>query len=799
MNSQEDVLLDFRMLGPVEVHHNGTAVDLGPPKRRTVLAVLALAHGSLVTVDRLTDALWHERPPTHAKTTIQGHVSRLRRLVHPTGGATIETVGDGYLLHAPTEGIDVRRFRDAVSASRRDHTLQAPAAPDSAVPTLRRALALWRGPALTGLCDTPLITSAAAELEESRLSAVENLGHALTCEHRAEDAVAVLRGPVDRHPLRESLVAALLDALLAADRQAAAIRLYHRTARLLADELGVSPGPALARSYARILAGPQPGEHTLPAPRTQPSPRSSPRSLSRPADLPEAVLPETAHPEAARPVADGVRRPFLLPRRPAGFRGREHELDRLDEAVAPTRDAPVCLVTGPAGIGKSALVAHWAQRAATAFPDGVLFARLDGFVGTAPAADPAFVLRDFLVALGTRPDDLPHSPAAAESRYRELLRDRRVLVLLDDALSYDQVRPLLPDAAGCASVVTSRNRLESLIAADCARPLLLDRLEPRQGAALLADVLGPERVEAEPSAVRRLVWLCDGLPLALRLTGARLATRPERSLREAAEEMRDERQRLALLAAGEFDLASVLRASVGQLPPEAAELLHLLAHHAGPDADLGAVTALAGGDPAAVRAALNRLITANLLEERAQGRYALRDLVRLFARTLGPAPDPDRLLRLLDHYLCGALAAAAVAGPGGGLPEDVRPPAGAPAFADRAEAMAWYARERRNLVAAVAAAAAAGHHGRVWRLAALLWPLVIQQTKGEWAAPLGHALASAVQLALLGHHGEARWYFDRAGRLAGQDGPAADATDASGPTERPGGTARSLGEARFCS
>ncbi|GAA2260153.1 BTAD domain-containing putative transcriptional regulator [Kitasatospora cystarginea] len=730
-------MLEFRLLGPVELHRDGAGVHLGPPKRRTVLAMLLLADHALVTTDRLAEALWHEQPPKHAKTTIQGHISHLRRLLHPTGDATIVTAGDGYLLRTPADRIDARRFQAAVLETRLGHST-----PASTVPALRQALALWHGPALAGLCTTPLIASLAAELEEARLNAVEVLGQALTTEHLAEEAVFLLRGPANRNPLRESLVAPLLDALLATDRQAEAIELYHRTARLLADELGVNPGPAMARAYARILAAPDAAPHTA-APVESPGP------------------------------ATDVLRPLLLPRSPAGFTGRERELAVLDDAVKPTRDAPLCLVTGPAGVGKSALVAHWAQHAATAFPDGVLFARLGGFAGTVPAADPASVLRDFLVALGTRPDDVPQNTATAESLYRALLRYRRVLVLLDDALSYDQVRPLLPGATGCATVVTSRNRLESLVAADCARPLLLDRLGPRQGAALLTGVLGSDRVDAEPGAVGCLVRLCDGLPLALRLTGARLAMRPERSLREAAEELYDERQRIALLAVDDVDLASVLRASVAHLPPAAADLLGLLAHHFGPDTDLGAVAALTAATPADARAALERLLAANLLEERAHGRYALHDLVRLFARTLGPVPGPERVLPLLDHYLCGALAASAVAVAGSQpccrLPENAHPPAVTPVFTDRAEAMAWYARERQSLVAAVATATSAGHHHRAWRLAVLLWPLVVQQPEAEWEAPLGHALASAAELADADAESRVRtllgWVLGEKGRL----------------------------------
>lgn len=717
-------MLDFCLLGPVEAHCDGTGVDLGPPKRRTVLAVLLLADGALVTTDRLGEALWHERPPTHARTAVQGHISQLRRLLHPTGRATIVTAGDGYLLRTPADRVDVRRFHAGVLEARRGHR----SAPASAVPALRSALRLWRGPALAGLGPTPLIASLAAELEDARLAAVEELGQALTAAHRAEEAVGLLRGPARRHPLRESLVAPLLDALLATDRQAAAIELYHGTARLLAEELGVDPGPAMTRAYARILAAPDSAARSGPAA----PPASATPSVDAGADA-----------EAAPPL--------LLPRGPAGFTGRERELAALDEALAAGSDAPVCLVTGPAGVGKSALVAHWAQRAAPAFPDGVLYARLDGFAGTVPAADPAFVLRDFLVALGARPDDLPQNAVAAESLYRTLLRHRRTLVILDDALSYDQVRPLLPDAAGCATVVTSRNRLESLVAGDCARPLLIDRLGPREGAELLAGVLGADRVAAEREAVAHLVRLCDGLPLALRLTGARLAVRPQRPLREAADELHDEQQRLALLTAGDIDLASVLRSSVAHLPPAAAEVLGLLAHHIGPDIDVGAAAALAAAPPTETRAVLERLVTANLIEERAHGRYALHDLVRLYARTLRPAPGPERILPLLDHYLCAALAATAAAVPGSqpccALPADVRPPAVAAEFTDRAGAMAWYAGERGTLVAAVAAAADAGHHDRAWRLAALLWPLVVQQPEAQWDGPLGRALASAAELA----------------------------------------------------
>ncbi|WP_371515571.1 BTAD domain-containing putative transcriptional regulator [Kitasatospora sp. NBC_01300] len=753
-------MLEFRLLGPVEVRRDGQFVEIGPPKRRTLLAMLLLANDALVTNDRLTDALWGEQPPRHAKTVIQGHVSQLRRLLHPVGPVTIATACDGYLLQTPADRIDGERFRAAVAEARTGDG--APAG----IPELRKALALWRGPALAGLCGTPPVVAAAAELEEARLGAVEELGQALTAGRRAEEAVAVLRGPADRHPLRESLVALLLDALLSTNRQAEAIELYHRTARLLGDELGVDPGPAMVEAYDRILGPPRAARRREDTHRPG-GPHGQPGGLhgQEAADRQEATRRQAdahrradghrqadAHRGAGQPGAHGLRRPLLLPRRPAGFTGRKRELAALDAAVRhAAHDSPICLVTGPAGIGKSALVAHWAQQASADFPDGVLFARLGGFVDTAPIADPAFVIRDFLGALGIQPDDIPQNTAAAEALYRSLLRNRRLLVILDDALSYDQVRPLLPGAQGCATVVTSRNRLESLVAGDCARPLLLDRLGPGEGEALFARILGPDRVGAEPDAAGRLVRLCDGLPLALRLAAARLAVRPERSLGDAVEELRDGQRRISFLAVDGIDFASVLRVSVDHLPPDAVAVLRLLAHHFGPDIDVAAVAALADDSTAGSRAVLERLVAANLVEERGHDRYALHGLIRLFARSLGPAPGGDRLLPLLDHYLYAALAAAsaAVAGsqPCCRLPEDFRTPVSTPVFADREEAMAWYARERRNLVAATAAAAAGRHHHRAWRLALLLWPLVVQQPGADWEAPLGHALGSAVELA----------------------------------------------------
>ncbi|WP_053700300.1 AfsR/SARP family transcriptional regulator [Streptomyces sp. NRRL F-5755] len=709
--------MDFRLLGPVSAFSEDIQVPLGPPKRRAVLALLVLAEGTPVSAERIAEALWDTEPPTHARTIVYGHVSALRGLLNTEPAAKLATEGGGYTLYAPPESADVWRFRALV----RRAADGAPAEESAAL--LREALGLWRGQALGGTGDTPLMAAAADRLTEERLAALEQFAAALRACGQGAQALALLRPAAERHPLRESLIAAAVRSLHDADRQAEALDLYHRTQRLLAQELGVDPGAALSEAYLAIL-------HARPADRS-----ASEGSTATP---PEAPAPRPDTPP-----------PCLLPRAPAGFVGRAEDLDRLTETVR-SGSPPLSVVTGPGGVGKTSLAVHWAYAHAGEFPDGILYADLHAMDPDSTGFKPAGVLHDFLQALGVAEERLPADARAAEHLYRSLLTGRRALVLLDNARDSAQVRPLLPGTPGCTVLVTSRNRLEGLVATDCARLLPLERLAPEDGVRVLRTVIGDLRVAAEPAAAEELAALCDGLPLALRLAAARLAARPRLALRAMADDLVDEHQRLSLLSGEDLGVAATLRLSVQQLPPSGAQLFRQLALHVGSELDGAAAAALSGLSPAGTRAALDELAAAHLVEEWTGDRYLMHDLTRLYARSCADGADPAGLHRLLVHYLAAGQAAAAAAEPGSqpcaALPPGVSPPGAPPVFTDRAEAMAWYVTERANLTAAVAAAADAGHPDLAWRIAVHLWPLVVRQVHDGWEPTLERALAAATSL-----------------------------------------------------
>lgn len=716
--------MDFRLLGPVSAFSGDVRVPLGPPKRRAVLALLVLAEGAPVSSERIIEALWDTEPPTHARTIVYGHVSALRGSLHISPAAGVVTESAGYALQAAPEAADVWRFRALVR--------RATAAPPGEEPAalLREALGLWRGRALGGTGGTALMAAAADRLVEEQLAALEHFAAALHACGRGGEALALLQPAVELHPLRESLIAATVRSLYDADRQADAVALYRRTQRLLARELGVDPGAALSGAYLAILRS---------------------RPADRPATERPAPVPSPAESPARRPAAADAPppSPCLLPRAPAGFVGRTGDLARLT-GTARSGDASLSVIMGPGGVGKTSLAVHWAYAHAGDFPGGILYADLHAEDAGGTGSQPAGVLHDFLLALGVPEEQLPADARAAGRLYRERLAGHRVLVLLDDARNSAQVRPLLPGTPGSTVLVTSRNRLEGLVATDCARLLPLERLAPVDGVQVLRTVIGGARTAAEPAAASELAALCDGLPLALRLAAARLAARPRLTLRAMADDLADEHRRLPLLSGEDLGVEATLRLSVQQLPPAGALLFRQLALHVGPELDGGAAAALSGLPPGAARAALEELAAAHLVEERAGDRYLMHDLTRLYARSFADRADAAGLHRLLVHYLAAAGAAAAAAEPGSqpccSLPPGVSPPAAPPAFADRATAMAWYVTERANLTAAVAAAAEAGHTELTWRIAVQLWPLVVRQVHDGWEPTLERALAAATAL-----------------------------------------------------
>ncbi|MFE7805531.1 BTAD domain-containing putative transcriptional regulator [Streptomyces sp. NPDC057430] len=799
-------LVEFRLLGGVGVATRTGKLALGPAKRRSVLATLLLRSNSAVPMAQLIDAVWEEAPPAHARTVVQGHVSRLRVLFAEACVEEYEvrlaTHGSAYVMEMPDGLLDVHRFEELVRRGQHEK------GPEETAALLREALGLWRGPALTGTVPSTSLAAAAQALEETRLSTVEQLAEVYGVLGDFPQAVALLKAEAAAYPLRESLTTALMVMLYRAGRQSDALDRYHRTRGLLAEELGISPGPAMCAAYEGILRGDLLGDRpsaAMPRGLVVESSRGEPRR-SRPASgttsgygppgasLPgptaqaarvtqtaEAVRPGTpartdgightraavrhdepphraeapsdgpaersAPPRALRAVDPADRPvPRLLPRGARGFHGRGEELAALDRA---TGEDAIALVTGAAGVGKTALALQWAHQHQHRFPDGALFADLRGF-GDDPV-QPDEVIREFLIALGIKPRALPESAPGATALYRELTADRELLVVLDNVRNADQVRRLLPSGTRSATLVTSRLRLSGLIVEELARPVPLDLLDLDDAVALLASAVGEKRVAAEPEAAARLGRLCDGLPLALRITAAQLATRPTWRLADLAAELADEQRRLSLLSlddSGDAGVAAALGLTVQGLPPETARLFALLGTLPGTDLDRYTAAALSDCDPVAAGEALDRLTGAHLVTEYVPGRYSLHELVRLYAR--GLSNDRPALLRVLDHHIATALRATAASVPDDQpcctMPEGAYVPPAGREFADRQESLRWYAAERENLAAAVTAARAAGHDERAWRLAVLQWPYITWNVRDGWVPLLEQALEAAVLL-----------------------------------------------------
>ncbi|MEV6777135.1 AfsR/SARP family transcriptional regulator [Streptomyces syringium] len=736
--------MEFRVLGAVSaLTDGGEQIPLGPAMRRSLLAMLLLRPNTAVGVDRLTEALWGEEPPRHSRTVLQGHVSRLRALLAehgaPAYGVELVTQGRAYLLRLPESLVDAHRFEELLQLAREQRD------PGDAVSMLREALALWQGPALAGTVYSTLLETSAHMLQELRLTAVEELAdaHGRLGEHGT--AATVLHTEAIANPLRESLIAVLMLALGRAGRRSEALDWFHRTRRLLADQLGIDPGAALTDAYAALLRADTPQTSAAPAPvGTSPTliPAVEQQETHRAQESPgsrETPVPAPAAPHHTVAV------PQLLPRRPGGFTGREDELAALDRATA-AGSGPIAVITGSAGVGKTALAVHWAHHHRADFPDGRLFVDLHGY-SAVPARDTTAVLREFLLTLGVPAERMPGSPDAMGARYRELTSGRRLLIVLDNARGSEQIRPLLPGGEDCVTLVTSRDRLGGLVASDAARPVPLTELPPDRSTALLSAVLGPDLVAAEPEAATRLAELCDGLPLALRVAAARLATRPHGGLTAFAGELADEHSRLDLLNVEDTGVSAALGLTVHHLPEPAREMFHRLGPHTGATLDTGTAAALADCPPGRATVALDQLAAAHLVVETGPRSYVLHDLVRLYARSLAPGHDPDALLRLLDHRLHTLLAACAAAEPGSepccALPPGARHSAAVRTFTGRQDALVWYSTERDTLRGAVEAAAAAGMHDRAWRLVILQWPLILWQVHDGWVPLLEQGLASA--------------------------------------------------------
>jgi DNA-binding SARP family transcriptional activator/tetratricopeptide (TPR) repeat protein len=731
--------MELRLLGPVELRVAGRPVHAGGARQRSVLAALAVDVGGAVPAETLIDRVWGQAPPPRARHALHVYIARLRGLLQQapagTGPTRVVHRAGGYLLDVSAECVDLHRFRRLADQAR-DRGCRDP----RRVELLWRALELWHGPPLAEL-PGEWAARIRQGCQQEYLDAV--LGWAQACL-RVGDPGAVLPRLADltgEHPMVESLAAAYMRALYAAGRPADALAHFRTLQRVLAEELGADPGPELRELHRQVLT----------------------------AD------PALARPVAPPPLPGRAPVPRHLPAPPPGFTGRTRELAELDRLPGSARVA-VAVITGMAGVGKTALALHWAHGAADRFPDGQLYVNLHGFDPGGTPTEPAAAVRGLLDGLGVPPQRIPAAPDAQAAQYRSLLAGRRLLVVLDNAREADQVRPLLPGAPGCLAVVTSRSRLTGLVATEGAHPLVLDLLSPMEARELLANRLGSGRMAAEPDAVEEIITRCARLPLALAITAARAATHPDLALSALVADMRTARGGLDAFDTGDAlaDVRAVFSCSYQRIGNGTARLFRLLGLHPGPDVSQPAAASLAGVPPGLVRPMLAELTRAHLLTEPAAGRYAFHDLLRAYAFELTSTCDAgdERAAarqRMLDHYLHTAYTAARVLHPlrQRFVPEGPRPGITPEELTGDQQALAWLTTEHRVLLAVVRLAAATGHDRHTYQLAWCLTDFL--DWRGHWrdwadtqevaiqaARRLGDPVAQA-----LAHRGMAGAHFRR--------------------------------------
>ncbi|MFF2542877.1 BTAD domain-containing putative transcriptional regulator [Kitasatospora sp. NPDC058063] len=605
--------MELRILGPVDVLDGGREVPLDGAKQRTVLAALLLAEGRLLPDERLSTLLWGCDPPATRNAQLYTYVSRLRGRLGPE--VALLRRPPGYRLDLGTATFDLHAFERAAEQGRAE---LAAGRPRRAAELLCAALAHWRGTPLAGTTEH-LTGRELPRLEELRLTALEHRIDAELELGRHDALVAELTSLVAEHPVREKLRGQLMTALHRCGRQADALGVYQHGRRLLVEELGVDPGPGLRALHRAVLHG----------------------ELSAPAAAPAAV-------ESAPVTLWTGLPPATLPAADPDFTGRADELALLRARLRPDpAPGPVTVVTGPPGVGKSALAVRAARLARCDFPDGQLYADLRA--RQARPRDPTGVLGSFLRALGAHPREIPDGLDERVQLFRSRLAGRRLLLVLDDAADERQVRPLLPGDGPCRTLVTSRS---PLAAVEGSRALQLGPLEFPDAYQLLATVAGRERVAADPASAARIVELCDRLPLALRISAARLATHPHWSTAALADRLEPPDRRLNELRLGDLDVRESLRPGHRALPPAARIVLHLLARASASTFTARGAAALLGiGEPTAADL-LDALAEARLLAVSAEPRpvFQLTSLVRLFAAELpigdivGAVPERIRAL-----------------------------------------------------------------------------------------------------------------------------------------------------------
>jgi DNA-binding SARP family transcriptional activator/tetratricopeptide (TPR) repeat protein len=689
--------MDFRLLGPLEVSIEGKLIEFGSNRQRVILAVLLLHAGRVVPFSRLVDALWDGDPPATARGQVQTCISALRRQLGDLGASGLVcTSSAGYAIQVPDGSLDITNFERLTSRGRAVADSRAA----DAVRELRSALALWRGPAAADVQST-LVQAMATRLNEDRLGVLEEclqLELALGGHH---NLVGELSELVREHPLREMLRGQHMLALYRSARQAEALDSFQEVRQTLIDELGLEPSEMLCALQRAILA------------------KDSMLDLR-----PEVYL-------GMAPTRHGsVVVPGQLPAAIADFTGRQEMLSDLIGLLSAAdephgrRYVPVASLNGKGGVGKTALALHAAHAVRHLYPDGQLFAQLQDADGQ--PTSPLEVMASLLRSLGLPPFALPDQLAERTAIYRSWLGERKVLIVLDDAYSVSQIMALIPGSPSCGVIITSRNPLSSLPGA---QHFEVDDMDEATSVELLAKLIGPERMQAEPAAAVALVRLCGCLPLAVRIVAAKLATRRHWSIDQMILRMTDEARRLDELVLSGIGIRATLATSYGGLRPESQRLFLRLSLLGTTDFAPWVSAPLLDMEVEAANDLLEELVEARLVEVRVSedgsSRFHLHDLVRIYVlERLADEPQPERaaaLRRLLSCWLSLAVAAHRRAYGGdfyvlhGGADERMLPDhiqdqlLGSP--------LSWFRIERAGLRLAVTQAAQVGLDELCWDLA----------------------------------------------------------------------------------
>jgi DNA-binding SARP family transcriptional activator len=671
--------MGVHLLGPVEVWDGEDRLDIGSAKPSLVLASLAITPGQLVPWEALVNRVWGERLPGDPKASLYVYVTRLRRTLEPAGVQILSRPG-GYVCDVAPERVDLARFRQRVGRLRDAETADT-GGPDTG-DELAEALTWWRGAPLANLTGE-WVTRTRRSLNQERLAALLMLAGVQTRYGRLADLAPNLLSASAEYPLSEPLAEYVIRALAAAGRRAEALDFYADLRSHLIDELGEEPGAALQRLHVKLL-------------RRDPS--LSEASVARPGTPSTEPTPFV---------------PRQLPSVARHFVGRQTQLKALDALLASGQAGPAVLIaaiSGTAGIGKTATAVYWAHKSAQQFPDGQLYVNLRGFDPAGPPMTPGEAIRGLLDTFAVPKERIPHSLDAQASLYRSLLAGRRTLVVLDNAVDADQVRPLLPGSPGSLVLITSRNQLTGLVAGHGAAPITLDMLDDAEAEQLLSRYLGPGRVAAEPDAARLLIQRCARLPLALAIAAARALLAPALPLSSLAAQLAEAAGPLDALDTGDPSTTARAVFSWSYLAqrPEARRLFRLLGLHPGPDISVAAAASLAGLSAAETASLLSELTRAHLITELASARYALHDLLRSYAAELVRSDVPDAeheaaLRRLSQHYAHSAFHADRLLEPHRKpIPLTELLPAVAPeSFTDQDQALRWFEAEREVLLAVI--------------------------------------------------------------------------------------------------